>query len=80
MNLADAVAKLKNVISEPAHRPRAKGGDVINAYIRAAEQMLVDDVRDNEAIGRHGANWIMNHTPPDGNDATVSVLTHCNTG
>ena len=77
VNMADAVKKLGAVVGKKTH---AKGQDVAEAYIAAAEQMLVDDVRDNEAIGRHGANWILNNTEAGRKGGQVSVLTHCNTG
>lgn len=70
VNLADAAQKLKRIINESE-------GDIIEAYITAAEQMLIDDVNDNKAIGRHGAEWITRHTNPD---PEISILTHCNTG
>lgn len=81
VNLADAVAKLKGVVEER----RTKGGDameVLESYVLAAEKMMVDDVRDNEAIGRHGAEWILKNTDATwkGDEERVSVLTHCNTG
>lgn len=75
MNLADAAAKLRKVVEEASK----KGGDVRGAYVAAAEKMLVDDVSDNEGIGKHGAEWILKNAkyPSEGG---VSVLTHCNTG
>lgn len=81
VNLTDAVAKLKTLVSSVAQQPQVRGEDLIDAYVQAAEQMLVDDVKDNRAIGRHGAEWIKTHTsPPQGGGGRVSVLTHCNTG
>ena len=50
---------------------------VQQAYVRAAEQMLQDDVRDNEQIGENGAAWIRQLS---GDGQPVAVLTHCNTG
>jgi methylthioribose-1-phosphate isomerase len=41
--------------------------------------MLVDDVSDNENIGKHGAEWIVKNTEA-GKKGPVSMLTHCNTG
>jgi methylthioribose-1-phosphate isomerase len=91
VNLADAVAKLKALLHDVRSRAtRAEaplsGADVANAYIAAAERMLDDDVRDNEAIGRHGAEWIRKHvaaasaTGTSQEAAGVRVVTHCNTG
>jgi methylthioribose-1-phosphate isomerase len=84
VNLGDAVQKLKAMIDQVATRPGASGLTVVNAYIEAAEKMLVDDVKDNEAIGRHGADWIMKHTLAGQHKlrgkGQLKVLTHCNTG
>ncbi|KAF2157581.1 putative translation initiation factor [Myriangium duriaei CBS 260.36] len=74
VNLADAAGKLRTVVTSAGGN--ASGDSIKQAYIRAAEQMLVDDVSDNEAIGKHGATWILEHSKGD----QVSVLTHCNTG
>ena len=81
VNLADAVKKLKAVVDAEVARVKADGsGDRIReVYIAAAEKMLIDDVRDNEAIGRYGAEWIGKNTG-HGREGQVSVLTHCNTG
>ncbi|KAF2092791.1 putative translation initiation factor [Rhizodiscina lignyota] len=81
VNLADAVRKLKAVVDAEVAKVKADGnGDSIReAYIAAAEKMLVDDVRDNEAIGKHGAEWIQKNTE-FGQNGQVSVITHCNTG
>ena len=58
---------------------------VAQAYIVAAERMLVDDVSDNKAIGEHGARWIEENTVAGKSRKTdksqeLKVLTHCNTG
>ena len=79
VNLADAARKLSKVVDAATTKADASGSDVKNAYIEAAEQMLVADVQDNEAIGRHGAEWILKNTEA-GQKGQVSVLTHCNTG
>lgn len=75
VNLADAAAKLRKVVEVA----RNKGEDVREAYVNAAEKMLVDDVSDNEGIGKHGAEWIIKNAKYSG-EGGVSVLTHCNTG
>ena len=79
VNLGDAVKKLEKVV-DTAQVECATDFEINEAYIQAAEQMLVDDVQDNENIGRFGADWILRHSnlvPPAGR---ISVLTHCNTG
>ena len=76
VNLADAARKLEQTVVSAAKSPQATGNSVKDAYVKAAEKMLVDDVSDNEAIGKHGAEWITRHS----SGGPVSVLTHCNTG
>ncbi len=79
VNLADAAAKLKVLVNNAASESESDCRAVLEVYITAAEKMLVDDVKDNEAIGKHGAVWIMKHAhSPE--DTKVSVITHCNTG
>lgn len=79
VNLADAVQKLKMVVGYAHNLAESSSGTIGEAYTIAAEQMLVDDVQDNENIGRHGADWILKNTVW-GTEGKVSVLTHCNTG
>lgn len=78
VNLADAAAKLKKIVGAAACAEGATGMAVKEAYVLAAEKMLVDDVQDNENIGKHGAGWILKHCGGDGKK--VCMLTHCNTG
>lgn len=79
VNLADAAGKLRKIIEDAAVKDEASGESVREAYINAAEKMLVDDVSDNESIGEHGAEWIVKNTEA-GKRGPVSMLTHCNTG
>jgi methylthioribose-1-phosphate isomerase len=79
VNLADAARKLKNTVEEAACKEEANGESVREAYVDAAQNMLVDDVSDNENIGKHGAEWIVKNTEA-GKRGQVSMLTHCNTG
>ncbi|OQO09019.1 Methylthioribose-1-phosphate isomerase [Cryoendolithus antarcticus] len=76
VNLADASRKLQKVVSNAAKQGGGDGKAVVKAYCDAAAQMLIDDVSDNRAIGKYGAEWIT-RTAAEGK---VSVLTHCNTG
>ncbi|KAF1815928.1 Methylthioribose-1-phosphate isomerase [Eremomyces bilateralis CBS 781.70] len=80
VNLADAAGKLSKIVEDKAAQlSGAVGGDAVRkAYINAAEAMLVHDVADNKAIGRHGAEWIESHATR--HEGKVTVLTHCNTG
>ena len=79
VNLADAAGKLKNITERAAAKEGTNGEAVREAYVTAAEQMLVDDVSDNESIGKHGADWIVKNTEA-GKLGPVSMMTHCNTG
>jgi len=78
VNLADAARKLEKIVQTAAKEQDASGNSVKDAYIKAAEQMLVDHVSDNKAIGEHGADWILKNGA--GGKDQVSILTHCNTG
>lgn len=80
VNLADAASKLDAVITAAVVEPGATALKVIEAYIEAAEQMLVDDVHDNENIGRFGGEWLLANTEAAQMGEKVSILTHCNTG
>lgn len=79
VNLADAAGKLRKITEHAAAEAGATGETVREVYVTAAEQMLVDDVSDNESIGKHGAEWIVSNTEA-GKKGPVSMLTHCNTG
>ena len=79
VNLSDAAEKMKKIVREAASDPEATGNDIKNAYANAAERMLKKDVRDNVAIGKAGADWIVQQSKHLNKDP-ISVLTHCNTG
>ena len=76
VNLSDAVRKLTKIVESAAKAKGSNGDSVSKAYCDAAEQMLIDDVSDNEGIGKYGAEWISRSAGP----GPLSVLTHCNTG
>lgn len=80
VNLADAARKLGRVVESAAGGKDSTGSHVANTYIASAEQMLVDDVRDNRNIGKYGAEWILKNAERGEQGSKVSVLTHCNTG
>ena len=85
VNLGDAVGKLSKIVISAANESGATAASVVEAYTSAAEQMLVDDVSDNKAIGAHGAKWIMEHTQAGmsksaGKSEALKILTVCNTG
>jgi methylthioribose-1-phosphate isomerase len=79
VNLADAAGKLRSITEQAAAKEGATGESLREAYVQAAEQMLIDDVSDNENIGKHGAEWIVKNSEA-GKNGPVSMLTHCNTG
>ena len=77
VNLADAARKLKQTVKIASKSNGGNGLAVSQAYCKAAAQMLIDDVSDNERIGKYGAAWIAK----EAREASgVSVITHCNTG
>ncbi|KAM0701404.1 hypothetical protein Q7P35_011765 [Cladosporium inversicolor] len=78
VNLADAAGKLEKIVTNAASKEGSDGASVSKAYCDAAARMLIDDVSDNEAIGKHGAEWIVNKA--GSGKGQVSVVTHCNTG
>ncbi|KAL9099567.1 MAG: hypothetical protein Q9187_009479 [Circinaria calcarea] len=80
VNLADAAKKLENIVRSTSNSPGSTKSSVEEAYITAAELMLIDDVLDNKNIGRHGASWILDNSGKASSGEKISVLTHCNTG
>jgi len=80
VNLSDAAGKLSKVVEEAAEAGEG-AEEVRERYIKAAERMLEDDVKDNRNIGDYGAKWILeNVNHGDLHMMPVAVLTHCNTG
>jgi methylthioribose-1-phosphate isomerase len=80
VNLGDAVRKLEKVVWAAQQQSGATDLSINEAYIQAAEQMLVDDVQDNQNIGNFGADWILQNSRIIYPGGKLSVLTHCNTG
>lgn len=84
VNLGDAVRKLGRIMDDVAKKRGADAATIVTAYVEAAERMLIDDVGYNEAIGKHGADWITAHTLAGQKrlqgTGELKVLTHCNTG
>ncbi|WOL14263.1 methylthioribose-1-phosphate isomerase [Canna indica] len=76
VNLSDAAEKLCGTVLKTAETA-TEAKTVFQAFIDAAETMLVDDVAANKSIGFHGANHLQSHL--EGLEK-ISVLTHCNTG
>lgn len=80
VNLADAARKLDSIVTSAASELGATGSNIMEAYIEAAEQMLIDDVKDNKNIGKYGAEWLLDSSESAKAGRQISVLTHCNTG
>ncbi|CAI9780369.1 unnamed protein product [Fraxinus pennsylvanica] len=76
VNLSDAATKLKDVIQKAASTS-SEARTVFQAYIKAAEVMLEDDVASNKAIGSFGASFLQKQQK---DSEKLSILTHCNTG
>ncbi|KAI9249492.1 Methylthioribose-1-phosphate isomerase [Phascolomyces articulosus] len=77
VNLFDTAGKFATLINKLVQNGAQEPKDLVMPIVEAAEQMLVDDVQDNKNIGKHGAEYIVNHVRDKSN---ISVLTHCNTG
>lgn len=86
VNLADAAEKLGSIVNGAVERAdqerkeRSQGAYVVEVYSKAAEKMLIDDVRDNMNIGDAGAQWLLENTEVGRKGHGLKVLTHCNTG
>lgn len=80
VNLSEAATRLSRLAWLRAEQPGSEGRDVMELFIQAAEKMLENDVKDNENIGKFGAEWILQNARPVDSTQKVSVLTHCNTG
>jgi methylthioribose-1-phosphate isomerase len=74
VNLFEATAKLRTLAE---NKVDTTVDEVIAAYLDAAKQMLINDVKDNRAIGDYGAKWLIQQSP---SLLKFKVLTHCNTG
>lgn len=76
VNLSDAATKLNDVVLKATNNV-SKPETIFQAYVEAAEVMLIDDIDANKAIGSNGAKFILSQTQKCHN---LHVLTHCNTG
>ena len=77
VNLFAATDSLKILVENSRSTSGATANTVIEAYIKASEQILEDDIKTNKLIGQHGAKKIMDIV---GKNKKVKVLTICNTG
>ncbi|KAJ7545978.1 hypothetical protein O6H91_08G019000 [Diphasiastrum complanatum] len=79
VNLVDASTKLQDVARE-AVLLSSQAGFVFEAYVEAAENMLVADIATNKAIGENGANHLLSVSQESRGSKGLNILTHCNTG
>jgi len=81
VNLFHAMDALGVVTKEAAEKPGAGSGDVLGAYVVAAEAMLAEDVAANKAIGDVGADAILAAMAANGRAGEKArIATICNTG
>lgn len=76
VNLSNYAALLAKRAHAAASLPEATVKSVIDCYIKEAETLLEEDLRDNIAIGDAGAEAILKAS----GKSSVNVLTICNTG
>jgi methylthioribose-1-phosphate isomerase len=79
VNLGQAVDHLTRVAQVACSQQNASGSAVVEAYLKAAEDMLAIDLQANRSLGAHGAETVLRLRPPDAG-SVLRVLTHCNTG
>jgi S-methyl-5-thioribose-1-phosphate isomerase len=72
VNVFNALDEVKNVLSSQSNR-----ADMCQAVVAHAEFMLQRDVSDNKAIGKFGADAILNKHSPG---SKARIVTICNTG
>jgi methylthioribose-1-phosphate isomerase len=68
VNLFWAIRRMQETFADTAHRPVE---EIKAALLKQAQQLYVEDIAANEAMGKHGATLM----PSSG-----GVLTHCNAG
>jgi methylthioribose-1-phosphate isomerase len=77
VNLGNAVKQFKARIGTSIAPHATVATDVVDKFLREAEEFYREDVSINEAIMRFGASHIMARGNPD---RKVNILTICNTG
>ncbi|XP_025913040.1 methylthioribose-1-phosphate isomerase isoform X3 [Apteryx rowi] len=76
VNMAREAERLRAALRRRAQSPGVTAQDLRDSVIEHAEALLQKDLEDNRSIGAHGARHILQRLP----HASVTVLTHCNTG
>ncbi|KAL1959257.1 hypothetical protein VTO42DRAFT_2444 [Malbranchea cinnamomea] len=79
VNLFEAAGRLKGLV-EAELKKGLEGKKIAEAFIGAAEDLMIQDVMDNRRLGANGEKWILENTRYGKEGRRVSVLTHCNTG
>ncbi|XP_062491358.1 methylthioribose-1-phosphate isomerase [Pezoporus occidentalis] len=77
VNLHREAERLRERLREWSRSPGITAPELRERIIEHIEGLLAKDREDNESIGAHGARDILRRVPAG---ATVTVLTHCNTG
>ncbi|XP_074059669.1 methylthioribose-1-phosphate isomerase isoform X2 [Macrotis lagotis] len=78
VNMAQAAREMSEVAIQEAGQEGATEAAVRERLVCWAEHMLEKDIKDNQSIGDHGAQHLLERVAPGGGQ--VTVLTHCNTG
>ncbi|KAI9356966.1 hypothetical protein DFJ73DRAFT_774831 [Zopfochytrium polystomum] len=76
VNLFEAANRFDALVTSAASVAGASAEDVVNAYLKEAEDMLERDIQDNKNIGACGAKFILDAA----SSSNVRIVTHCNTG
>lgn len=76
VNMSDSAKTFSRKASELSQSPGITVTDLKNRIVTDIEAMLEKDLKENQAVGFHGAEHILNTY----NHQSVKVLTHCNTG
>ncbi|XP_046609965.1 methylthioribose-1-phosphate isomerase isoform X1 [Neodiprion virginianus] len=77
VNMKIAAEDLITLSNQLSKDDSVSPADMKERFLKAIDAMLEKDIADNKAIGRHGAQAILNN---GAGDSLVRVLTHCNTG
>ncbi|XP_015520312.1 methylthioribose-1-phosphate isomerase isoform X2 [Neodiprion pinetum] len=77
VNMKIAAEDLITLSNQLSKDDSVSAADMKERFLKAIDAMLEKDIADNKAIGRHGAQAILNN---GAGDSLVRVLTHCNTG
>ncbi|XP_055377721.1 methylthioribose-1-phosphate isomerase isoform X2 [Condylostylus longicornis] len=77
VNMKIAADELINLANELTKDENCSVNEMKSKFLETTEAMLEKDISDNKAIGKFGAEAILQSY---GKDSPVKVLTHCNTG